>query len=112
KYVCGVPVSISRDLSRLGGGELDDESREDVVGVVDVRVALHDEVISALVAGDVQRLSLPYHLSLVARPLAEPPGPRWQLIPRQRAQQDQGDDDKRQEPRGGIGDVGQRSRFE
>ncbi|CAL9782601.1 unnamed protein product [Musa acuminata subsp. burmannicoides] len=99
-------------LFGLGGEELDDEAGEDVVGVVDMRVALHDEGISALVADGVERLPLPHHVNLVAPPLHQPPATdrrppdrlarRWSLP--QRAQQQERHDGNRQQPRSGIGD--------
>jgi hypothetical protein len=55
-------------LGVLGGAERDDEPWEDVVGVVYVRVALHDEGVPAPVADAVQRLAFPDHVHLLARP--------------------------------------------
>jgi hypothetical protein len=57
-----------RWLGVPGGAERDDEPREDVVGVVYVRVALHDEGVPAPVADAVQRLAFPDHVHLLARP--------------------------------------------
>jgi hypothetical protein len=95
----------------LGGAERDDEPREDVVGVVYVRVPLHDEGVAALVADAVQRLAVPDHVHLLARPrrgAAQPraPEPTVHVAARglraQRAQQHERDQGHRAPPRGRV----------
>ncbi|CAL9164006.1 unnamed protein product [Musa hybrid cultivar] len=97
-------------LHRVGGGDLDDEAGEDVVGVVDVRVALDDERVAALVADGVQRLPLAHHVDLVARAGDEPPAAgrlvqlrRRRALP-QRAQQHDRHQGQRDVPRRGVQD--------
>lgn len=69
-----VPLALSshQELPRLlGGGYLDDQAREDVVRVVDMRIPLDYVRVAALVADGVQGLSVADHIYLVARPVQE-----------------------------------------
>lgn len=63
-----MPNSIPRPQRR---SDLQDKPRENIVGVVHVRVALDDERVAALGADGVQRLALAHHIYLVARPLQD-----------------------------------------
>lgn len=58
-------LSIYIHISITGAGgwpEFDDESGDDVVGVVNVGVALHDERVAALVADGLDRLPFRHHV--------------------------------------------------
>jgi hypothetical protein len=55
----------------LGGSDLDDQSRKHIIGVMDMRVALHDIRVAALVADGVEGLALSDHIDFVAGPLRE-----------------------------------------
>lgn len=86
----------------LGRAERDDEAREDVVGVVYVRVPLHDEGVPALVADGVQRLAFPDDVHLLARPRRRAPQPRavdLHGLRAERAQQHERDERHREAPR-------------
>uniref|UniRef100_A0A8R7TKW1 Uncharacterized protein n=1 Tax=Triticum urartu TaxID=4572 RepID=A0A8R7TKW1_TRIUA len=104
-------MSDGQGLGVLGRPEREDEPREDVVGVVHVRVPLHDERVAALVADGVQRLAFPDHVHLVARPRRRAAEPRAAEVRRgafpvavrglraERAQQHERDERHRAPPR-------------
>lgn len=50
------------------GSNLDNKPGEDIVGIVNMRIPLHDEGVAALLADCMQSFSVSDHVYLVARP--------------------------------------------
>lgn len=56
----------------LGGSDdLDDQSREHIIRVMDMRVTLHDKRVAALVADGVEGLTLPHHIDFITWPVVQ-----------------------------------------
>lgn len=58
--------------ARLGGSDdLDDQSREHIIRVMDMRVTLHDKRVAALVADGVEGLTLSHHIDFITWPVVQ-----------------------------------------
>lgn len=55
--------------SRSGRSDLDDEARENIIRVMDMRVALHDKGVAALVTDGVEGLAFTDHINFITGPV-------------------------------------------
>lgn len=60
--------------------DLDDKARENVIRVMDMRVALHDKRVTALVADGVEGLTFCDDIDFITRPVQEPVPSKSSLV--------------------------------
>lgn len=57
----------------MGGDNFNNQTGEDVIRVMDMRVPLHDKRVTALVANGMKCFSFSDHINLIARPPSQQP---------------------------------------